>query len=242
MAEENGSWIMSGYESFEEAPLKTVEDMLEYVKQVGFVPLFRNEIPGFSIEELSYKHGWWGENPQIDPWAFREYAASSKEVAYGKLFFGKAGFIAREYIPYFARVRRDGYDFDSRYEDGLASRRCKMIMDTFEHVESLPSHELKVAAGFGKGREKGFESTINQLQMQTYLVVCGFTRKKNKIGEEYGWAAANYTPCERIFGYDEVRSAYSMDLDEASKKIEDNLRKRFEGVDKKLANKVIFGK
>lgn len=241
MTDENGSWIINGYESFEEAPLKTVEDMMEYVKKVGFVPLFRNEIPGFSIEELSYKYGWWGDNPQIDPWAFREYAAGSKEVAYGKLFFGKAGFIAKEYLPYFARVRRDGYDFDSRYEDGLASRRCKMIMDTFEHVDTLPSYELKEVAGFGKGREKGFDSTANQLQMQTYLVVSGFSRKKNKKGEEYGWAVTNYTPCEHLFGFDEVRSAYPMDLKEAARIIEDNLVRRFEQIDSKVMNKVIFG-
>ena len=241
MTEENGTWIIKGYESFDEAPLKTVENMMEYVKKVGFVPLFQNEIPGFSIEENSYKYGWWGDNPKIDPWAFREYAAGSKDVAYGKLFFGKAGFIAKEYLPYFARVRRDGYDFDSRYEDGLASRRCKMIMDTFEHVDTLPSYMLKDVAGFGKGKEKGFDSTINQLQMQTYLVVSGFSRKVNKQGQEYGWSVTNYTPCEHIFGYEEVRSAYYMDLNEAAQKIKDNLAQRFPKVDPKLEHKVIFG-
>jgi len=34
-----------------------------------------------------------------------------------------------EWLPYYVNYRRNGYDFDARYQDGLASRREKKIMD-----------------------------------------------------------------------------------------------------------------
>ena len=44
-------------------------------------------------------------------------------VAYGKLFAKKAGLVSREWYPGLANYRRNGYDSDARYEDGLASHR-----------------------------------------------------------------------------------------------------------------------
>lgn len=68
-------------------------------------------------------------DPEQDPWAWRELIAADHQVAYGKFFDKKAGFISLEWLPYFANARRNGYDFDARWEDGLASRREKIIMD-----------------------------------------------------------------------------------------------------------------
>ncbi|MDD5934948.1 MAG: hypothetical protein PUC65_05170 [Clostridiales bacterium] len=239
MIEEHGKWIMCGHDLFEEAPLKNHAQIREYIHEVGFVPLFKNEIPGFSIEEHSYNGGWWGEDPNLDPWAFREFIAGQEDIVYGKLFGGKAGFITKEWLPIFARIRRDGYDFDSRYEDGLASHRAKMIMDTLEQHNSMPSHILKQEAGFGKGGEKGFDSTINQLQMQIYIIAAGFARKKNKQGQEYGWPGVILAMTEKVFGYDYVRSAYSMDLNEAKNKIRESAIKRYEIPSEKIMDKVL---
>ncbi|MBQ7677869.1 MAG: hypothetical protein IJT32_06505 [Lachnospiraceae bacterium] len=67
-------------------------------------------------------------------------------------------------LPVFANFRRDGYDFDSRYEDGLVSHREKLIMDlligrdangdTMFPEDEILSMDLKKKAGFGKGKEK----------------------------------------------------------------------------------------
>ncbi len=241
MVEVDGKWIMSGYENFDEAALKKVEDLMDYVKKVGFLPLFSNSIPGFSVEELTYRYGWWGDNPQIDPWTWREVVSGSKEVAYGKLFLGKAGFISKEYYPLFARIRRDGYDFDSRYEDGLASRRAKMIIDTLEQYESLPSYQLKDIAGFGKGKEKGFDSVISQLQMQTYITVSGFSKKKNKRGEDYGWSVASYCLSEKLFTCDFVTKNYSMPYDEALSLLLSKVKEQYQEVDETLIIKLLRG-
>ena len=70
------------------------------------------------------------------------------------------------------------------------------------------STDLKKQAGFGKGGEKNYPGIITQLQMQTYLVISDFQRRKNKKGEAYGMPVSVMLPPEKIWGYDKVTSAY----------------------------------
>ena len=74
-----------------------------------------------------------GQLPEQDPWVWRELIARSKEVAYGKFFNKKSGFISKAWFPVFANYRRDGYDFDACWDDELANIRCKKIMDCFRN-------------------------------------------------------------------------------------------------------------
>ena len=80
--------------------------------------------------------------------------ARGGEVAYGKFFDKKAGFISKEWFPYFANYRRNGYDFDARYDDELASNRSKKIMDLFDAEKELYSFEVKTNAGFEKAARR----------------------------------------------------------------------------------------
>lgn len=222
MGNENGTWIMYGVEWDDPECIHSVDEAIKYINEVGFLPLFKNEIPGFSLEERTVPEYWWSGDAKVDPWEWRAQIARSGEVAYGKFFENKAGFISKEWLPYFVNYRRDGYDFDAIWEDGKAARRQKYIMDLFD--ENAPdaelfSHEIKKKAGFGKGGEKGFDGTINNLQMQTYLCVRDFRQKTNKKGEEYGWAVAVYATPEHIFGRDLVTSAYKEDPVSSGEKI-----------------------
>lgn len=222
MGNENGTWIMYGVDYDDPECIHTVDEAIEYINEVGFLPLFKNEIPGFSLEERTVPEYWWSENPVVDPWEWRAIIARSGEAAYGKFFNGKAGFISKEWLPYFVNNRRDGYDFDALWDDGKASRRQKKIMDLYSDGNAdaeLFSNEIKQAAGFGKGGEKGFDGTVTNLQMQMYLCVRDFRQKKNKKGQEYGWAIAVYSTPEHIFGYDHVTSAYCEKPSESAKRV-----------------------
>lgn len=226
----DGKWVMEGKSDCTFATIKSWKELSEFIEEIGFIPLFKNNIEGFSVEELTDQTAWFGENSEIDPWCWREVIAARGEIAYGKLFNKKAGFISREWYPLFTTYRRDGYDFDSRYEDGLASIRDKKIMEVIYEMGKLPSHELKSIAGFHKGGEKGFDSTITNLQMQTYLTVREFRKKLNKSGEEYGWPAAVYSSSEDLFGKEYVTSFYQMEAREAREKIVSHVSKRFTGI------------
>lgn len=222
MGNESGTWVMYGVEPDDPECIHTVEEAIAYINEVGFLPLFKNEIPGFSLEERTVAEHWWSENPAKDPWEWRAMIARKGEIAYGKFFDGKAGFISKKWLPYFVNYRRDGYDFDALWGDEKASRRQKKIMSLFEEDNAyaeLFSYEIKQKAGFGKEGEKGFEGTISNLQMLTYLCVRDFRQKKNKKGQAYGWAIAVYATPEHIWGYDYVTSAYHEKSVESGKRI-----------------------
>ena len=223
MGNESGTWIMHGLSASDPSCIRSVEKLEEYIDSVGFLPLFENGIPGFSVEERTEPDAWWSGDSSRDPWEWRALIARRGHIVYGKFFDNKAGFISREWLPVFANARRDGYDFDSLWEDGKAQRRQKLIMDCFTEEDVLFSNELKERAGFGKNREKNFDGVLTALQMETYLCVRDFRQRLNKKGEPYGWAIALYCTPEYLFGYDYVRSAYREDPEISKEKIREHI-------------------
>ncbi|MDO4188532.1 MAG: hypothetical protein Q4D29_06030 [Lachnospiraceae bacterium] len=242
MDNESGTWIMYGVEWDDPKCIHTVDEAIEYINEIGFLPLFKNEIPGFSLEERTVPKYWWSGDKKYDPWEWREIIARSGEIAYGKFFNKKAGFISKKWLPYFVNSRRDGYDFDALWEDGKASRRQKKIMDLFieENSEAeLFSFEVKKMAGFVKGGEKNFEGTITDLEMKLYLVNRDFRLRKNKNGQEYGWAIAIYATPEHIFGYEHVTKAYKEAPVDSSKRIKDYMLDIYPVASEKQIRKVL---
>lgn len=238
----DGSWIMYGVDEDSPYCIHTIDELIRYIEEVGFLPLFKNDIPGFSVEERTVAYHWWCENPEHDPWIWREIIARKGEIAYGKFFDKKAGFISKKWFPYFANYRRDGYDFDSRWEDEKASMRQKKIMDLFEKEETeLYSFEVKKLAGFGKDGEKNFEGTVTGLQMQTYLCLRDFRRRKNKAGEMYGWPIAVYSRPEKLWGYEFVSSAYKEEPEESGRRIIEHMKEIYPIATDTQIRKVIRG-
>ena len=190
--------------------LRSPADIAALTAELGFLPFFSGEIPGFSVEECCPPELWFSENAD-GPWEWKGPAARSGQCVYGKFFGGKAGFISKEWFPDFANLRRDGYDFDARYEDGLASRKDKEVYDTLTEHGALLSKELKRLCKYRKGGNRGFDTVITRLQMQTYVTIGDFVYLQDKFGQTYGWGVAQYTTPEARFGYDFVTSAYRKD-------------------------------
>ena len=211
MGNEHGEWIMYGVDEKDPKCLKSVDELIEFVNGAGFLPLFKNSVPGFSVEEHTVSNYWWSGDTQRDPWEWRILASRSGKVAYGKFFGNKAGFISLEWLPYFINWRRDGYDFDALWDDGLARNRWKKVMDLFDTHDELFSYEMKRLAGFGKEGEKNFEGVITELQMKMYIVVKDFRQRVNRAGEGYGWHVAVYATPDELWGYDLVSREYSQE-------------------------------
>jgi len=236
----DGKWRMEGLNREDPSRIKSAVELSEFIQRVGFLPLFKNAVPGFSVEELTAADSWWAGNDVEDPWSWREVIASEHRIAYGKLYNNRAGFVSREWYPYLAAYRRDGYDFDSRYEDGKASFRAKKVMDILElYKEGMLSNDIKTAAGFGKGGEKGYEGIISSLQMQTYITVTDFRRRVNKKHEEYGWPVAVYALSENLFGEEHVRSSYRLTTAENKEHIIKQIMKYFSSATIEEIEKII---
>ena len=227
MYEREGEWVMEGLGDHDPKRIKTVEELYEYVDTVGFLPLFRSHVDRFSLEELTASSAWWSDGEE-DPWQWRMDAAESGRVVYGKFFNGKAGFVSREWFPCFAAYRRDGYDFDTLYELGLANRKSKLLMDALTaEPAGLPSYRLREVAGFGRHGEKGFPGAITSLMMQTFVVISGFERRLNRAGEAYGWSVSRYCTAESRFGAEHVRSKYNLTRAEALETMLAQLRRLY---------------
>ena len=198
------------------ASLRCAEDAARLVSEIGFLPLFAGPVPGFSVEELT--PGQWWTGLADDPWGWREALAGRGDVLYGKFFEGHAGFVSREWFPTLINLRRDGYDFDSRWEEGLATPLCHSIMLEVEKEPGLLKSELKKRAG-----GKGFEGAVTLLQEQTYLLICGFDRRRNRFGEPYGWHIARLTTPEAAFGAEWATQMYAEAPEASRARIEAHL-------------------
>ena len=180
----------------------------------------------------------------------REIIARRGRIAYGKFFDKKAGLISLKWLPYFVNARRDGYDFDSAWEDGKVNRREKIIMDhltdkdddgdiVFTDEKKILSTNLKKMAGFGKGGLKNYQGITTGLMMKTYLVITDFKRRISKKGEEYGMPVSIMLPPEAVWGYEAVTSAYDETPDESWQRIYDHVKEMYEEADDKAIWKLI---
>lgn len=235
----DGDWIMHGCSRNDPACLHCPEDLVSLVEKTGFLPLFENQIPGFSVEEHTVPSDWWSDDISSDPWAWRQILAEDPRVAYGKFFDKKAGFVSREWFPAFANYRRDGYDYAGYYEDGKMNSRCKRILDVFALNDDAIGPEL-LSSDIRKraALEKGFEGALTDLQMHTFLLMSHFRRRVNRQGDEYGWHVASLMTPESKWGYDVVNSL--SETPEASwRRMIDQLRKFYPTADEKALQSVM---
>ena len=220
--------------------LHSADGLIAAVEQYGFLPFFRNEIHGFSIEELCPPELWFADD--VDgPWEWKGPAARSGKCLYGKLFNKKAGFVSREWIPDFANFRRDGYDFDARWDDGLASYKDKEIYEAITSEGRMLSKRLKEALNYRKGGNIGFETCITRLQMQSYVCIADFVYMQDRYGRPYGWGVAEYATPEELFGYDFITSGYQRDPQESKERMMQHLSSILPGVSAQQLTKILKG-
>ncbi|MDD2956314.1 MAG: hypothetical protein PHD67_08375 [Oscillospiraceae bacterium] len=178
------------------------------VLAMGFLPFFQNDLAGFSVEEHTPPELWFSDAAD-GPWEWKGPVARGGQCVYGKLFCGKAGFVSMDWFADFANYRRDGYDFEGWYEDGLAPHKDKCVYDTIVKNGSLSTRSLKALCNYQKGGNKGFDSVITRLQMQTFVNVADFEYMLDRFGRQYGWGMARYTTPEAQFGESALNCARS---------------------------------
>jgi hypothetical protein len=235
----DGDWYMKGCRRNDPDRLKSVRETADRIRELGFLPLFSTELPGFSVEEHVPAADWWSDDPDRDPWIWRMLLAEYEDIAYGKFFDKKAGFISREWFPAFANYRRDGYDYEGMYEDGKLNGRAKKILDALELDENAVGLELMSGQLRSKAAvEKGFDGVLIDLQMQSFLLISRFRRKRNKRGIEYGWHLPAFMTPETKWGYDFVNSADERP-EESGNRIRAQIRKICPSADEKALRRLV---
>lgn len=203
--------------------IQTKKDLIKAVEQYGFVPLFANSILGFSVEEHASGDVWFSGGEGV--WEWKGPVIRESGCAYGKFFENKAAFISRKWFPDFANYRRDGYDFDARFDDGLASYRDKDLYELLSGNAPILSKRLKQVGNYKKGGKKGFDTIISRLQTQCYAVISDFVYEMDKNGNAYGWGVAEYSTPEKLFGAEFTDLVYQRSPEESYKRVFEYLRK-----------------
>lgn len=218
--------------------LHNADELEILVEEIGFLPFFKNEIKGFSVEEVT-PAGYWFSGDVDGPWEWKGEVAVRQKVAYAKLFDKKAGYVSRKWYPDLANYRRGSCDFDDRYNEGLSSHKDKELIDILRNKGSCLSVELKRIGNYGKEGNKGFETVITRLQMQTYITVQNFEYKLDRFGQPYGWGIARYAVSEDWLGEEMVSASYGIDPAESKEYIMAHLKALLPQATEKQIEKLI---
>lgn len=195
-------------------------ELIDKINELGFLPFFSNSIEGFSIEEhISYDCWYNGDTDEWQAWEWKGPVIRETRCAYGKFFEKKACYVSPEWFPDLANYRRDGYDFDARYEDGLVPFKDKQLYNLIESNAPIISKQLKRMGNYRKGGVTGFDTMIARLQSQCYVVISDFVYMRNRFGEPYGWGVAEYSTPECFMGDDFTDRVYQRTPGESYERI-----------------------
>ena len=197
-----------------EFTIRRMKDLVDAVERFGIVPLFENSIPGFSVAEHVEARCWFS-GTEDGVWEWKGPVIRESGCAYGKFFEKKAAFVRRDVFLDLANYRRDGYDFDARYDDGLASRQDKELYELVEAHAPILSGRLKAIGNYRKDGRKGFETSMNRLQAQGYIVISDFVYQEDRFGKRYGWGTAEYSTPEKRMGRDFSERVYARTPEES---------------------------
>jgi len=231
--------------------IKNYNDFVETLLTAGFsfstsnadgiyavVPWGWNETPPYDTPVR-----WHTGCPETDPWEWRTRVLYERDdIAYGKLFLKRSGFITREWYPYFLAARRGSDTFQDAYASGTLSHAAKRIYDTITSNGILPSHDLKRLGGFTKKEKSAFERGLVELQMKMFITVCGAQQKISQKGDAYGMSSSMFCTTEKFWGRDVFDQAEEMSVDEAYDAVREQVLKLNPLAEEKKIVKFILGK
>lgn len=204
----------------------TFEEFTGTVRCAGFLPggFPWSQSGVFSVHGLATEGVMWHSGVRdLDPWEWRiRVLTDCEDIAYGKVFANKSGYITREWYPAFIAARRRAESIDDAWESGKLSRAAKRIYDALRDVPALSTFDLRIEAGLGREKKSVFERALVELQMKLYITYCGEAQKMSKTGEPYGWPGAVLCTAENFFPGVEDEAEW-LDPDEAVGRIAERI-------------------
>ncbi len=164
------------------------EDLRVYVEETGFLPLYQNEIPGFSVEELTGSGRFRSGDRTLDPLCWKRELSGDKSMAFAAFFDGREGYISREWFPVFRAYRRrcqlpgqEEICWDHLRREisrqGFATRNsCRKLLENF-------------------GSVSGPDRFLKHLQAETYLIQEYSKREIHYILPEQRWGESHVCSC-----------------------------------------------
>ena len=203
--------------------VRTKQDLIDAIQTFGIVPYFSTSIPGFSLEEHCHPSVLFSEDDN-NTWFWKGPVIQEAGCAYGKFFEKKAAYVRYDLFLDLANYRRDGYDFDARYDDGLAKFADKQLYDLIESSAPVLSKNLRKSGGYAyNGRwqktegKKGFDTSLTRLQELCYVVTSNFIFTSRR-----SWGTAEYSTPEKHFP-DFIDKVYQRKPEESYERVLEHL-------------------
>lgn len=218
--------------------------MADCANERGFLPFFLNDITGFSIAELCPPELWFSDE-QEGPWDWKGPAIIDGDLAYGKFFQRKAGYVSMEWFPDFVNYRRSVIEITDaerqmldviRTYKSLLSKEVKRLCGyamprpkrCANPLEKMMDQEIRRREAKAKPRRESYETAITALQMSTMVVTADFEYGIDKQGNKYGFGVARYCTPEDFFGPERIR--VDRTPQESYERIKEHLVKLLPGV------------
>ncbi len=179
--------------------IHSASGLIDYVNEIGFLPLLRTGIPGWSAEEMVDEDCQYTRLPdggwEWPLWDWKGSILQESGCAYGKFFNHKASFVSREWWPDFCNYRRSIYPYPA---EGSIE---ETILSVLKSEGSLITRELRMACGFtGPKMRSRFDAFIARLETGGYIVTEDFVYPHDRHGRQYGWGWSLLTTPEQLFG------------------------------------------
>lgn len=181
--------------------IRSCIEMMDYIQQIGFLPLLDSGIPGFSAEDMVDEDcryvikddgGW-----EWRMWKWKGQIVTESDCVYGKFFNKKAGYVSKAWWQDFCNLRRSRYPLPA--EDSIEG----VILDTLRVNGSIITRDLRKACDFtGPNMRSKFDGYVTKLEMGTYIVTEDFVYPRDKHNNEYGWGWSLLNTPEALYGND----------------------------------------
>lgn len=145
---------------------------LRFIEEVGFcaafvagrgVPCLREAIVGQREPKVP-------EHIQHDygigmTWRIKDSLPKKRLVYYGKVIAGRPGFIARDLLGAFLRLRIAPGGYVKLYQRGMLSQCAKLVMDALTRKGAAETRVLKLSSGYAQPKARAaFDRAMKELQ------------------------------------------------------------------------------
>jgi hypothetical protein len=184
-SEQVENWRDARYHRRPHLRLRSSQQALEFINQVGFCFLF----PAKKVEMPTLWEAICGETRPFPvahddvelgyAWNWKDELPSRGLVFYGKLLFKKPTLVSLALLPHFYALSENYGDIEDyllEYQDGKLSEEAKRVYEALLQHGALPTSHLRRWAGLhGKGNAPRFDRAIRELQLGLKIVKTGIS-------------------------------------------------------------------
>ncbi|HEY8529992.1 MAG TPA: hypothetical protein VIL22_09950 [Paenibacillaceae bacterium] len=197
------------------ATVKTFDDALELVNEVGilpFSPYFPEHPSLWTVTDQSK----WHTGTPCDPWLWRDRFGQEGLAAYGRFLGDKPFLVSREIFPLF-RAALKGL---KPALPAALEERLRLIREIIRNQEGVSVKDLRKLSGMVEKEDKNpFDKILIHLQKTGEVLICGIADRLTASGAKDGWNSTCYMTVDHWMQRHGIADDPSVPADEAASRL-----------------------